>query len=117
MIASVTGTVGAAGYDPTYGLLSGAILIALLVMTLRRMARALRMPIRRPKLPAPRTDYGLLEPVAIVPTREDAEMLREVLASHGIRATIGLGTAAAPGVQVLVFPSDLRRAREVVAMR
>lgn len=105
-----------AGYDPAYGLLSGAVLLALIVMTVRRMARAWRTPLPRLRRPAAEPDdYGLLEPVAVVPTRDDAEMLRDVLATHGIRATIA--PSAPSSMVVLVFPRDLRRARDLVAMR
>ena len=76
-----------------------------------------------------RGDYGLLVPVARVRTRDDAEMLRAVLAGAGIRCTIGTaeGTAGAPaersaeaerpGLAVLVFRTDADRARDLVSSR
>ena len=80
-----------------------------------------------------RGDYGLLVPVARVRTRDDAEMLRAVLAGAGIRCTIGTaegtagGTAGGPaersaeaerpGLAVLVFRTDADRARDLVASR
>ncbi|MFL6136930.1 MAG: hypothetical protein ACJ74O_03930 [Frankiaceae bacterium] len=117
---------GAAGYDPVVGLLSAAVLLALLALTMRRLNRSLRTFLPRP---AARDrddaagDYGLLVTVATVPTRDDAEMLREVLAANGIRATVATappddaGRAGRAPLRVLVFPDDAARARDLVASR
>jgi hypothetical protein len=65
-------------------------------------------------------DYGLLTPVATVRSREDADMLRELLAEAGIRGTI-VPAARAPGdgfhtgFQLLVFPAAAARARDLLA--
>ncbi len=58
-------------------------------------------------------DYGLLVPVAVVRTQEDADLLRDVLRDAGIRGTI----AAAPsgGLAVLVFRADATRASSLVS--
>jgi hypothetical protein len=115
---------GAAGYDPVVGLLSAAVLLALMAFTMRRLNRSLRTFLPRPSARARQEaaagDYGLLVAVATVPTRDDAEMLRDVLAANGIRATV----APAPpdesgraGLRVLVFPDDAARARDLVASR
>jgi hypothetical protein len=61
--------------------------------------------------PAARADYGLLQPVTVVRTRDDAEMLREVLRSAGIRGTV---TETEGAYAVLVFPSDAGAARALV---
>ena len=53
-------------------------------------------------------DYGLLVPVATARTRDDAEMLRGLLDDAGIRCTVAQN-------EVLVFPSDAERARELVS--
>ena len=58
-----------------------------------------------------RGDYGLLVPVARVRTSDDAEMLRGVLRSAGIRCTLA---AEDEGTDLLVFRSDASRARELV---
>lgn len=67
---------------------------------------------RRPQA-APGSDFGLLVPVATVRAREDADLLRGVLATAGIRGTV----AAAPegGLSLLVFRSDADRARDLVS--
>ena len=54
-------------------------------------------------------DYGLLVTVATVRTRDDAEMLREVLQEAGVRAGIS------NDLEVLVFSKDLERARSLVS--
>ena len=59
-------------------------------------------------------DYGLLVPVSTVRTRDDAEMLRGVLAGAGVRA--GISGGELPGeLVVLVFSKDLARARQLVS--
>jgi hypothetical protein len=64
-----------------------------------------------PAVPAAPADFGLLEPVTVVRTRDDAEMLREVLQSAGIRGTV---TAVEAGFAVLVFAADAGAARDLV---
>jgi hypothetical protein len=56
-------------------------------------------------------DYGLLAPVAVADSAEDAERLRTVLAAADIRATVSR-TRAGHHV-VLVFATELDRARRV----
>jgi hypothetical protein len=64
-----------------------------------------------PTRPSGPVDYGLLQPVAVVRTAEDAEMLREVLRGAGIRGTVSRVDA---GFAVLVFADDAGRARDLV---
>lgn len=61
--------------------------------------------------PAGPADYGLLEPVTVVRTREDAQMLRELLLQAGIRGTV---VGADGGYALLVFTGDAGRARALV---
>lgn len=56
-------------------------------------------------------DLGLLVPVAEVRTRDDAELLRDLLMDAGVRAGI---TEQATGMRVLVFQEDLELARQLV---
>jgi hypothetical protein len=63
-----------------------------------------RVPARAPE---PR-DLGLLVPVAEVRTRDDAEMLVQLLREAGVRASIS-------DLEVLVFTEDADRARRLVA--
>lgn len=66
-------------------------------------------------VPGPR-DFGLLVPVATVRTEDDARLLRDVLAGHGIRGTVApAGADGPPGaLHVLVFRTDSVRARSLV---
>lgn len=64
-----------------------------------------------PPDPKAATDYGLLETVAVVRTRDDAEMLRGVLRDAGIRGTV---TQTAGAFTVLVFRTDALAARDLV---
>ena len=64
-----------------------------------------------PQRPQERADYGLLEPVAVVRTSDDAQMLRDVLRDAGIRGTV-TGTDGA--FAVLVFRADASAARDLV---
>jgi hypothetical protein len=73
----------------------------------RRAARRVQAPTASRS-----ADYGLLVPIASVRTREDAEMLRGVLAGAGIRCTVA---ADATGADVLVFRADALRARDLVS--
>ncbi len=59
-------------------------------------------------------DFGLLVPVATVRADEDAQVLREVLRTAGIRGTVAEGDV--PGERVvLVFRADADRARSLVS--
>ena len=64
-----------------------------------------------PSAPKGRPDYGLLEPVSVVRTQEDADMLRGVLRDAGIRGTV---TETDGAFVVLVFRTDAVAARSLV---
>jgi hypothetical protein len=55
--------------------------------------------------------YGLLVPVTCAPSAEDARMLRDHLVAEGVRASVN------DEHEVLVFATDLDRARSLVAER
>lgn len=110
------------GVPPTQYSQSGGFLVAIGAMvvlvllcrwvfsTSERDERAAR----RLRAVRSRGDYGLLVPVATVRTRDDAALLREVLANAGIRGTVADGTV--PGeLAVLVFRADAERARSLVS--
>jgi hypothetical protein len=56
-------------------------------------------------------DLGLLEVVAVVPTREAADVLVAKLAREGVRVTVSRGQ---DGWRLLAFPSDADDARVVL---
>jgi hypothetical protein len=64
-----------------------------------------------PPVPPAPADYGLLEPVTVARTQEDADMLCSVLRDAGIRGTVA---AAEGGFAVLVFRTDAVTARGLV---
>lgn len=59
-------------------------------------------------------DLGLLREVAVVPTREAADVLRRLLAADGIRATVR-PTPDTTGQRILVFAKDEPDARVLLA--
>jgi hypothetical protein len=90
-------------------------MIALLGLVLRwtfsRDRNAPTWPPEQPPQPGASDDFGLLAEVAALESAEDARRVRGVLAEAGIRATT---TVAADGRhRVLVFASDIHRARRV----
>ena len=58
-----------------------------------------------------RSDFGLLVPITVVRTVDDADMLRDLLRDAGIRGTV---TESVDGYAVLVFREDAERARALV---
>jgi hypothetical protein len=86
-----------------------AVAVVLLLMVFLRWASG-GSPGRRPAAPP---DDGLLTRIATLSARESAQALRAVLSDAGIRSTVRVRTAHR--VEVLVFPEDAERAREVAA--
>ena len=64
-----------------------------------------------PDAPQERGDFGLLVPITVVRTVDDAHMLRDLLRDAGIRGTV---SDAPGGFAVLVFRDDAERARSLV---
>ena len=62
-------------------------------------------------LPDEHGDVGLLETVAVVPTREAADVLVDKLARERVRVTVRRGE---DGWHLLAFPSDVDDARVVL---
>ena len=56
-------------------------------------------------------DFGLLAPVAVVDTADEAAQVRDLLSAAGIRCTENVGEDGRR--RVLVFASELARARRV----
>jgi hypothetical protein len=83
--------------------------VGLLVVALRWTfgGASVRNP---PELPQP-DDFGLLTPVAVMETAEEAQRLRALLAGAGIRATRTVGSDGRH--RVLVFAAEVDRARNI----
>ena len=109
-------------YDPVISIIGVLLVVALLSLLARwAFSPAPRKSTRRLVRDVDPDDFGLLTPVATAPTREDAEMLREVLMSNGIRCTLapvrGPGGSKRRSMHVLVFLGDADRAKNVVGTR
>jgi hypothetical protein len=109
-------------FDPLLSVIGALVVVGLLLLLARwAFSPAPRVSGRRLVRDADPEDFGLLTPVATAPTREDAEMLREVLQSNGIRCTLAPVKSGGPGrrraVHVLVFLGDADRAKNLVGTR
>ena len=102
--------IDAASLHPTLGPVIAFTVIALLALFLRWAFG--NGTDRRRTSPGPAED-GLLTRVATLTHRESALALRAVLSDAGIRSTIRL--PAAHRADVLVFPEDAERARDLAA--
>jgi hypothetical protein len=99
------------GRGLTQALVAFAI-IGLLGLVLRwTFGRELRNP-QAPTPPHDPDDFGLLAPVAVVESLDEADRVRGVLAGAGIRATVNVADDG--HIRVLVFASELTRARRAL---
>jgi hypothetical protein len=91
---------------------AGPLILAVALLVILLLCRWVFAPNHRSR-PAPheRGDFGLLVPITVVRTMDDATMLRELLRDAGIRGTVA---DAAGGFAVLVFRDDALRAKQLV---
>jgi hypothetical protein len=92
---------------PVIALVVTGVLALLLHRALARQERPIF-----PSVPSRPDDYGLLVPVATCRDRVDADLVRQHLATAGIRST--LTTNGEGHVRVLVFADALDKARRLV---
>lgn len=92
---------------PVVALVVTGVLALLLHRALTRQDRPLF-----PAVASRPDDYGLLVPVATCRDRVDADLVREHLATAGIRSTLTSGPDGR--VKVLVFADALDKARKLV---
>ncbi len=85
--------------------------VAIVVMLL--LALFMRWAFGSRKTAAPPGADGLLTRVATLARRESAQQFRALLSDAGIRSTLRI--AGAHRAEVLVFPEDAARARELAA--
>ena len=95
--------------NPSY---AGPVIFALAIVVILLLCRWVFTPNHTvSRSPERGDDYGLLVPITLVRTADDAQMLRELLRDAGIRGTITQGDE---GFAVLVFREDATRARQLV---
>jgi hypothetical protein len=92
---------------PVIALVVTGVLALLLHRALTRQDRPLF-----PSVSSDPTDFGLLVPVATCRDRVDADLVREHLASAGIRSTLTSGPDGR--IKVMVFADALDKARRLV---
>ena len=98
-------------YSYAFGPLIALVAVGALALLLRwTFSRGTSLVERRSRPGSP-SDYGLLEVVASPPTFIEAEMMRQRLVEHHIRATLAPTTQ---GPRVLVWPDDVSIARAVL---
>lgn len=106
-----TGRVTAADLAFFYEPILALLLLGALVLLLRwTFSRGHSLVPGRPRRGGEH-DYGLLVPVAAPATFIEAEVLRQTLVDHGVRATLAPTT---DGPRILVFPAEERAARAVL---
>lgn len=101
-----------ANYSYAYGPIVGFIGLGVIILLMRwTFGRGRSLVERRSEAGDP-SQYGLLETVASPATFIEAELLRQRLLDHDIRATLAPTTE---GPRVMVFPADAAIARTVLA--
>lgn len=105
---------GWGSFSYTYGPIIAVIGLAVLVLILRWGFSRGQSVVTPPARPGPPSDYGLLVPVAEPLTPQDAERMRLALAEAGITCNVARTTE---GLRVMVWPTDLDRARGVLGTR
>lgn len=98
-------------YSYAFGPLASLGALLVIVLLLRWTFSRGRSLVERRSTPGAEGDYGMLVPVASAATFVEAELLRQRLLAHSIRATLAPTT---DGPRVLVWPVDEQMAREVL---
>ena len=98
-------------YSFAFGPLVALAVVLVLVLLLRWTFSRGRSLVERRSPAGEETDYGLLTAVAAPSTFVEAELVRQRLLEHGIRATLAPTTV---GPRVMVFPDDVAIAQEVI---
>lgn len=102
---------GWGSYSSLWGPLVAFGTVGVFILILRwAFSRGSSLVQRRPGTGS-ESEYGMLVPVAAPATFVEAEMLRQRLVEHNIRATLAPTT---DGPRVMVFPDELRAAQAVL---
>jgi hypothetical protein len=96
-----------------YGPLMAAFLIGVLILLLRWAFSRGHSLVERKITPGTSDSYGMLveviKPISLI----DGEMMKQQLGAIGIRATLAL---TVDGVQLMVWPKDLTKAKKALAI-
>lgn len=98
-------------YSYAFGPLGALVALLVIVLLLRWTFSSGRSLVQRRPAQGAEDDYGMLVPVASPPTYVEAELVRQRLLAHSIRATLAPTTV---GPRVMVWPKDVDIAREVL---
>lgn len=101
-------------YSYSFGPLVALATVLVLVLLLRWTFSRGRSLVERQASAGGEQEYGLLTAVASPTTFVEAELLRQRLVEHGIRATLAPTT---DGPRVMVWPEDVQLAGEVLRTR
>lgn len=91
-----------------------AFLIGVLILLLRWAFSRGHSLVERKITPSSSDNYGMLVEVTRPISLIDGEMFKQQLAAVGIRATLAITT---DGVQLMVWPKDLPKAKRTLAIR
>lgn len=100
-------------YSFIYGPLMGAFLIGVLILLLRWTFSRGHSLVERKVKPSTPDNYGILVEVTRPVSLIDGEMLKQQLNAVGIKATVAL---TVDGVQLMVWPKDLAKAKRTLAI-
>lgn len=101
-------------YSGLFGQLVAFVAVGVLVLLLRWAFGHGRSLVERPSQAGSQGAYGLLVSIASPSTYVEGEVLRRTLLDAGLRATLATTTE---GPRLMVFGSDERTARQVLARR
>ena len=99
-------------YSYLFGPLMSFLIVGVFALLLRWAFGHGKSLVARPARPGRDDEYGLLVAVAAPQTYVQGELLRRTLDDAGLRATLATTTE---GPRLMVFASDERRARRVLA--
>ena len=91
----------------------GGLLIGVLILLLRWAFSRGHSLVERKVIPSDSSNYGMLVEVTKPISLIDGEMLKQQLQDVGIRATLAL---TVDGVQLMVWPKDLAKAKRTLAL-
>lgn len=105
--------VGWGSYSFVYGPLMAALVIGIMILLLRWAFSHGHSLVEKRIQPSTSDNYGMLVEVTRPISLIDGEMFKQQLQAAGIRATLAL---TVDGVQLMVWPRDLGKAKQILAI-